>query len=109
MEHSGYHESLSKEAFVGHDYDDDVSGLVWFLAGMGVGAAVALLFAPKTGRATRKLLARTAERGRDQLSERAEELRERGRELYERGRDLAQEVSGEAADLLERGRKIVRS
>ena len=92
-----------------HDYEDDVKSLVWFLAGIGVGAAVALLFAPRTGHATRKMLARTAERSRDQLSERAEELRERGRELYERGRDLAEEVGSEAADLLERGRKIVRS
>ena len=90
---------------MGHDYEEDVRSLVWFLAGVGVGAAVALLLAPQSGRETRQMLSRTAERGRDYLGERAEEFKERGRELYERGREVAED----AADLLERGRKFVRS
>ncbi len=87
-----------------HDYDEDVRALLWFVAGLGVGAGLALLFAPQAGRETRQMLARTAERSRDYLSERAEDLKERGRELYDRGRDVAED----AADLLERGRKKVR-
>ena len=87
-----------------HDYEEDVRSLVWFLAGLGVGVAVALLFAPQSGRDTRRMLARTAERSKDYLSESAEDLKERGRELYDRGREVAED----AADLLERGRKKVR-
>jgi hypothetical protein len=90
------------------DYDDDLKAVVWFVAGVGVGAAVALLFAPQSGKETRKLIARTAEKSREYVGERAEHLRDKGRDLYERSRDLAREVGEEAADLVDRGRKIVR-
>jgi gas vesicle protein len=30
------------------------NGLAWFLAGLGVGALVGILYAPKSGRETRK-------------------------------------------------------
>ncbi len=104
------------------DYDDDTRSLVWFMAGLGVGAVTALLFAPRTGKETRKILARAADRGRDYLEDRADDLRDtagkvrshasdladRSRDLYERGRDLAKDVGEDAATLLDRGRKIVR-
>ncbi len=76
------------------------NSLVWFLVGVGVGAATALLLAPQAGRETRRMLVRGAERGRDYLSERAEDVRERGRELYERGRDVVE-------DATERSRKVI--
>jgi gas vesicle protein len=37
------------------------------MAGMGIGAGVALLFAPKSGRDTRKYLSRMAEDSRDKV------------------------------------------
>jgi gas vesicle protein len=46
---------------------------LYFLAGAGVGAVFALLFAPKSGRETREMLARTAADGRDYLSSKAAE------------------------------------
>ena len=56
---------------------------VYFLAGAGIGAVVALLFAPKSGRETRELIARTATDSRDFLSGKISEGRqfveERGR------------------------------
>jgi gas vesicle protein len=108
------------------EYDEDVRSLVWFLAGLGVGAVTALLFAPRTGKETRRILAKTAERGREFVEEQAEaareqatairdratdlagDLRDRSRDLYERGRDLAKDVGEDAATLLDRGKKIVR-
>ncbi|SRR5258708_1027008 len=107
-------------------YDDDVRSLVWFLAGLGVGATVALLYAPRTGKETRKMISKAAERGRDFIEDRAEtirdravdlggdirdratDIRDRSRDLYERGRDLAKDVGEDAATLLDRGKKIVR-
>jgi gas vesicle protein len=44
-----------------------------FLAGAGIGAAFALLFAPKSGRETRELLARTATDSRDFLTNKVTE------------------------------------
>jgi gas vesicle protein len=49
---------------------------LYFLAGAGVGAVLALLFAPKSGRETREILARTATDGRDYLSTKVSEGRQ---------------------------------
>lgn len=77
--------------------------VVWFLAGAAIGAAIALLYAPSTGEETRAKLLEKANEGRDVLGERGRDLMDRGRELYSKGKGMADE----AADLLERGRKIV--
>jgi gas vesicle protein len=56
---------------------------LFFLAGASIGAVVALLFAPKSGRETRDLIARTATDGRDFISSKVTE----GRQVVEeRGR-----------------------
>lgn len=56
---------------------------LYFLAGAGIGAAFALLFAPKSGRETRDMIARTATDSRDFLSTKVNE----GRQVVEeRGR-----------------------
>ena len=46
---------------------------LYFLAGAGIGAVLALLFAPKSGKETRELIARTAADGRDFLSNKVSE------------------------------------
>jgi gas vesicle protein len=50
--------------------------ILFFLAGAGIGAVVALLMAPKSGRETRELIARTANDGRDFLSNKVTEGRQ---------------------------------
>jgi gas vesicle protein len=52
---------------------------LYFLAGAGIGAVLALLFAPKSGRETRELLARTATDSRDFVSNKVNE----GRQYFE--------------------------
>src|SRR5271169_1436708 len=42
-------------------------GLAWFLAGLGVGALVGILYAPKSGRETREDIANTAREGTEYL------------------------------------------
>jgi len=58
---------------------------LFFLAGAGIGAVVALLLAPKSGRETRELLARTATDSRDFITNKVNEGRqvveERGRKI----------------------------
>jgi gas vesicle protein len=48
---------------------------LYFLAGAGIGAVLALLFAPKSGRETRELIARSATDSRDYLSNKVSEGR----------------------------------
>ena len=84
--------------------EDAGMGLAWFLVGTAVGASVALLYAPKSGRETRKYLSKKTEKSKEALVDSGKELVDRGKELYDRGR----EVADEAAEIFERGRKLVR-
>lgn len=84
--------------------DASESRVVWFLAGAALGATVALLFAPQSGKETRELLGRKAEEGRKSLTESTQDIAERGRDLYDRGRKIADE----AAEMFDRGRKLVQ-
>jgi len=79
------------------------AGLLWFAAGLAVGAAVGILFAPQPGEETRRKLRDLADDGRTSLAGRSRDLVDRGREFFERGRDIADE----AAELFERGRNLV--
>lgn len=78
-------------------YDDGGNRLTWFLVGIGIGAVVALLYAPQKGKDTRRMISKRAEDARDYIEE-------HGSEIYERGRDLVEDAS----DLVERGRKLAR-
>lgn len=79
-------------------YDEESgNSLIWFLAGLSIGALVALLYAPRSGRETRRYISKKADEARDFVSE-------RGQELYDRGRELAEEAS----ELVERGRKLAK-
>src|SRR5438094_5608814 len=71
---------------------DNNSGdkFLYFLAGAGIGAAFALLFAPKSGRETRDLIARTASDSKDFLSTKVNE----GRQMVEdRGRKIGDDFT----------------
>jgi gas vesicle protein len=83
--------------------EDYASKLAWFLTGAVVGATVAILFAPKSGKETRKMIGDTTQRGKEAVTETSRDIVEAGREMYERGRKLVDD----AAELFERGRKLV--
>ena len=63
---------------------------LYFVAGAGLGAVVALLFAPKSGRETRELIARTATDGRDFLTSKVSEGRQY---VGEAGRKVSDDFS----------------
>jgi gas vesicle protein len=70
------------------------SVLLAFILGAVSGAAVALLYAPATGKETR-----------ERLGERAREGRERAREAAERGRQAFSEGRDSLASAIEKGRE----
>jgi gas vesicle protein len=84
---------------------DQTGKFVWFLAGVSVGAGIALLYAPKTGRDTRRLIRKSARHGSEAVADASRDLLDKGRELYEKGR----KVADDAVELFERGRRIVES
>src|ERR1700757_1063408 len=69
--------------------DNVGSKVTYFLVGLGVGALVGILFAPKSGEDTREFLAKKADEGRDYAQKKAKELRERADDLIERSKDAA--------------------
>ena len=83
---------------------DENNNFGWFLAGVVVGAAAALLLAPKSGKDTRKYLSKTTRNTREAMETSGREMMDRGKELYERGRKIVED----AGDLFERGRKLVQ-
>jgi gas vesicle protein len=84
--------------------DDYTSKLAWFLTGAAVGASVAILFAPKSGKETRKIIGDTTQRGKEAVTETSRDIVDAGRDMFERGRKLVDD----AAELFDRGRKLVR-
>jgi gas vesicle protein len=83
---------------------DENNNFGWFLAGAVVGAAAALLLAPKSGKDTRRYLNETTKEGREAMETSGRELMDRGKELYDRGKQIADDAS----ELFERGRKLVQ-
>ena len=68
------------------------SGTSYFVVGLGIGVAVGLLLAPRSGEETRQILLDKAGEGKDYLRTKAEEskefVRRRGTEFRESASDL---------------------
>lgn len=92
-----------------NEYDRDDANvstkLTYLLIGGGIGAIVALLFAPKSGHELRGDIADATRKGIEKSRETAAHLQERAGEYYEVGREkaseyyqTAQEKAGELAE-----------
>ncbi len=68
--------------------DNVGSKVSFFLVGLGIGALVGILFAPKSGEETREYLSSKADEGRDYAQKKARELRERAEDLIERSKEI---------------------
>jgi gas vesicle protein len=81
------------------------STIGFFLAGLGIGAILALLFAPRSGQETRDLIAAKASEGRDFVKAKTEELRKQAEETVEKGRDLVTKQKELLSAALEAGKQ----
>lgn len=71
-----------------NDRNDTAGYLGWFFLGGVIGAAAALLLAPKAGRETRELIA------------------ERGGDVARKAQELANEAQGRAGEWLDKSREL---
>ena len=76
----------------------------WFLAGACIGAAIAVFYAPKSGKETRHYLAGKVQQSKEAVADTSSSIVEASRDMFERGKQLVDD----AADLFERGRKLVK-
>ncbi len=62
--------------------------VAFFLAGMGIGAIIALLFAPRSGKETREFITKKAEESKDYVANRGRDIRQQAEDYVEKGKDL---------------------
>lgn len=85
---------------------DNVGGKIsYFMVGLGIGALIGILFAPKSGEETREYLAQKADEGREYAQRKARELRDRAEDLLERGKDIASRQRESITAAVEAGRE----
>jgi gas vesicle protein len=85
------------------------SKMVYFLTGIGIGALIGVLFAPKSGRETREYIAHRAEEGRDYLMREGRRLREQATDYVERGKGAFSEQREHLAAAIEAGKQAYRA
>jgi gas vesicle protein len=103
---------LSRRRGRGSDEDSVGSRLTFFAVGATVGAVVALLFAPKSGRELREDLADATRKGVDRARETGTQLGAKAGEYYdaasERARELAVRRGETLSAAIEAGREAYR-
>jgi gas vesicle protein len=82
---------------MGNDNDNISTRLTYLLIGGGIGAIIALLFAPKSGHELRGDLADATRKGIDKSRDTAQQIGERAGEYYEQTRGRAGELYTQAA------------
>jgi gas vesicle protein len=85
--------------------DNVGSRISFFLVGLGIGALVGILFAPKSGEETREFLAAKADEGREYAQRKARELRERAEDLVERSKGAASRQKESLSAAVDAGRE----
>jgi len=75
------------------------TAISFLLIGLGVGAAVGMLLAPKSGKQIRKDLRRSYDDTLDTISEWTDEAKDRFEEVVEKGADLTEELRAKAEPL----------
>lgn len=88
--------------------DNGGAKLGYFLAGMGIGAMLALLFAPRSGEETRQYLRERAEEGLDAAKRQVRELREHAADYAERGKEYVERQRESVQAALEAGKQAYR-
>jgi len=67
---------------------DSSNSFLWFLAGLGFGALMGVLYAPRSGRETRDAIKNTAQEGGEYLKTRGREAKETVSQWVDRGKDV---------------------
>ncbi|PYX34395.1 MAG: YtxH domain-containing protein [Acidobacteria bacterium] len=88
--------------------DRDGNSFVWFLAGLGVGAAVGILYAPRSGEETREALLSKAQESGERVRSQARKAREQAEDWVDRGRDVVGQQKEQFRAAYEAGRQAYR-
>ena len=84
--------------------ESGTSGFGWFLAGLGIGTLIGVLYAPKAGKETREDIANSARDAKEKAAELVEQGRQKAGEIIEEGKRQAQESIDKGREYYEKGR-----
>ena len=87
---------------------EEGSKLSYFAFGLGLGLAIGVLFAPKSGEETREYIRSKADEGKDYLKRRSEELRGQASDLMERGKTVVGRQRDNLSAAVEAGKQAYR-
>jgi len=85
--------------------DRDGSSFLWFLAGLGVGAVVGVLYAPRSGDETRDVIRSKAQEGAERARQQVRRAREQANDWVDRGRDVINQQRDSLRTAYEAGRQ----
>ena len=81
---------------------------LFLMLGAAIGAAVALLFAPRSGEETRKLIMTKAREGADAVSSQTRVVAEKTSEYLDKGKEIVQQQRDSLNAAMEAGKKAYR-
>jgi gas vesicle protein len=87
---------------------DDDSKLGYFFLGLGVGVAAGLLFAPKSGEETRRLIRDRAADSGDYIKKQSSEIRNQASDLVDKSKDKLSKHRESIASAVEAGKQAYR-
>ncbi|MGA3294040.1 MAG: YtxH domain-containing protein [Candidatus Acidiferrales bacterium] len=88
---------------------DNVGAKVsFFMVGLGIGALIGILFAPKSGEETREYLSSKADEGREYAQRKARELRERAEDLIERSKEIMSRQKDAISNAVDAGKETYK-
>src|SRR5713226_2568804 len=85
--------------------DRDGNSFLWFLAGLGVGSVVGVLYAPRSGDETRDVIRSKAQEGTQRARQQARRAREQAGDWMDRGRDVLNQQKEQFRSAYEAGRQ----
>ena len=87
---------------------DSGNSFMWFLAGLGFGALLGVLYAPRSGRETREAIKNTAQEGTEYLKNRGREARETVSQWVDRGKDMVGQKKEQISAAIDATRQAYR-
>jgi gas vesicle protein len=87
---------------------DNSNSFLWFVAGLGFGALMGVLYAPRSGRDTRDALLNTAQEGSEYLKNRGKEARETVSQWVDRGKDVVSQKKEQISSAIDATRQAYR-
>ena len=101
------------------DDSNGMGGLGWFLTGLGLGALVGVLYAPKSGRETRDDLVASAmdakekaavlaQQGVDKANEYVEQSKQTANDYVDKGKDFYDQGRTQWTQYVEKGKSLVQ-